>query len=84
MNTSHKKGDGSSVPMYNSVIVVLKNGDSTILDYYSDGEIYSDGTYSLAVAKHIRPGAEIREESNRVRCKYSRPTADMMDRAVQP
>ena len=64
-----------------SVIVKARNGDCTILDYYRDDEVHSDGPYSLAVASYLRPGAEIREVSDSTRVRYGRPTEDMLDRA---
>lgn len=64
-----------------SVIVKARNGDCTILDYYRDDEVHSFGPHSLSVAKYLRPGADIREESDSIRARNARPTADMLDRA---
>ena len=61
--------------------IIVKSGkDCTILDYYLDGEVFSDGPFSLAVARYLRPTAEIRESSNSTRPRYAKPTTDMLDR----
>lgn len=65
-----------------SVIVCERNGDCTIQDYFSDGEVYDRGTYSKAVAQYLAPNAEVREVSSSTRPQHAAPTPDMLDRIL--
>lgn len=62
-------------------MIVLDAEDATILDYYDDGHVQDEGPYSLAVARHLRPGAEVREAASRARRRHNAATEDMRDRA---
>ena len=63
-------------------MIVLNAQDATILDYYDDGHVQDEGPCSLAVARHLRPGAEVREVAGHERRRrYSAATEDMRDRA---
>ena len=65
-----------------SSVIVLTAQDATILDYYDDGHVQDEGPYSLAVARHLRPSAEVREVAGHERRRrYSAATEDMRDRA---
>ncbi|MCD9046827.1 hypothetical protein [Luteimonas sp. MHLX1A] len=67
-------------PGMTRVIVQLSSGDCSVVEYHPDGEIHTDGPYSMAVATYLYPAAEVRVEHNQPRGP-SRPTPDMLDRA---